>query len=460
MTEERAQHSKIRTEFVTLGEVSRLNKLAFVLLCALPVIATVLFGGVDNATWLLVTLIAAGMTFLWLAESWRGGGFLINSSSLQLPLIGLVLIGLIQIVPLGSYELEGLTAFRTLSMDAFATKMFLTRLIVYLIFFAACLVLINSEKRIRTTVLLIVIFGAAMAFFGIMQRLSDPDGIYGMRATPQAIPFGPFVNQHHFAAFMEMTGGLTLSLLFGRRTGRDRKILLGFALVLMGSAIVLTGSRGGLLGMLSVGAFAAVLSLMGRNSEKRPDEPNARVGFVLLGVALTLMTLGVALFVGGGDSLLRGVGAGELSGDFSSGRLHFWPIALKIFLAHPLLGAGFDAFGVAFTRYDTWNGTFRVEQAHNDFLQILAEAGIAGSACLTAFIYLLFKKGLSLYRASHGFRREAAIGALAGCFGILVHSFFDFPLRTPSNAFFFLLLCTVATVTVATSRKTKTTTEP
>lgn len=460
MTEGRAQHSLIRTEAVTLGEVSRLNKLAFVLLCTLPVVATLLFGGVDNATWLLVTLAAVVLTFLWLVESWRGGGFLINSSSLQLPLIGLVLIGLVQIVPLGTYEVDGVTAFRSLSMNAFATKMFLTRLVVYLIFFAACLVLINSEKRIRTTVILIVIFGAAMAFFGIMQRLSDPDGIYGMRATPQAIPFGPFVNQHHFAAFMEMTGGLALGLLFGRRTGRDRKILLGFALVLMGAAIVLTGSRGGLLGMVAVGAFAAVLSLMGRRDTEGTTSPNSRIGVVLVGVALSLLTLGAVLFLGGGDSLLRGVGAGELSGDFSSGRLHFWPIALKIFAAHPILGAGFDAFGVAFTRYDTWNGMFRVEQAHNEYLQILAEAGIAGFACLTLFIYLFFKKGLSLYRASHGFRREAAIGALAGCFGILVHSFFDFPLRTPSNAFFFLLLCTVATVTVATRRKTRKTSEP
>lgn len=450
---DRAQQSLIRTEAVTLGEVSRLNSVAFVLLCALPIVVTLLFGGVDNATWLLVTLAAVTLTFIWLAESWRSGGFLINASRLQLPLIGFALIGIVQIVPLGSYELDGVTVFRSLSMDAFATKMFLTRLIVYLVFFAACLVLLNTEKRIRNVVLLIVIFGAAMAFFGIMQRLSDPDGIYGMRATPQAIPFGPFVNQHHFAAFMELAGGLTLGLLFGQRTGRDRKILLGFALVLMGTAIVLTGSRGGLLGALSVGVFAAVLSVMGRSTDDHSDKSNSRVGLVLLGVALTVMTVGIALFVGGGDSLLRGVGAGAVSGDFSSGRLHFWPIAFKIFLTNPILGAGLDAFGVTFTRYDTWSGMFRVEQAHNDYLQILAEAGIIGFACVATFVYLLFRQGLATYRRSHGFRREAAIGALAGCFGILVHSFFDFPLRTPSNAFFFLLLCTVATVTVTSGRK-------
>jgi O-antigen ligase len=166
-------------------------------------------------------------------------------------------------------------------------------------------------------------------------------------------------------------------------------------------------------------------------------------------VAVLIVVFGLALFLGGNDSLLRGIGAGGADVDISSGRFHFWPIAIKIFLAHPLLGAGFEAFGVAFTRYDTWNGFWRVEQAHNDYLQTLADAGIAGFACIAAFIYLLFKKGLRVVTTNHGFRKSAAIGALAGCLGVLVHSFFDFPLRTPSNAFFFLLLAAIATVPVA-----------
>ena len=61
------------------------------------------------------------------------------------------------------------------------------------------------------------------------------------------------------------------------------------------------------------------------------------------------------------------------------------------------------------------------------------------------FYFLLFKRSLHIVRKqTTGFRRNAAIGALAGCFGILVHSFFDFPLRTPSNMFFFLTLVVVA----------------
>jgi O-antigen ligase len=127
--------------------------------------------------------------------------------------------------------------------------------------------------------------------------------------------------------------------------------------------------------------------------------------------------------------------------DVTSGRLHFWSIAWKIFLEHPLIGAGFDAFGVAFTRFDTWNGFYRVERAHNDYLQMLADGGILGFACVVAFVVIFFKKGISaIGNRSDKVLRSISTGAFAGCLGILVHSFFDFPLRTPANALFFLLL--------------------
>jgi hypothetical protein len=43
------------------------------------------------------------------------------------------------------------------------------------------------------------------------------------------------------------------------------------------------------------------------------------------------------------------------------------------------------------------------------------------------------------------FRRGVALGALAGCAGVLVHSFFDFTLHTTANALMFLLLAALAT---------------
>jgi O-antigen ligase len=291
-----------------------------------------------------------------------------------------------------------------------------------------------------------------MAFFGILQRLANPEGIYGVRPTPYAVPFGSFVNQHHFAAFMEMTIGVTLGLLYNKSTKRDKRLLLVIAVVIMGIALVFTSSRGGILSLFGVIGFVTLVSFLRRETDEEDDAPKSsfQSKFALVGggLALVLVLFGSILLLGGGASLTRGIGFINQA-DISNGRSHFWSVTLQIIRDYPIFGAGFNAYGVAFTRYDTWNGTLRIEQAHNDYLQIFADAGIFGFACAIAFVYFLFKQGLEkINQTSDRFRRGVAVGALAGCFGILLHSFFDFPLRTPSNAFYFLILVTLATVSV------------
>ncbi len=441
-------------EDVTIGDHTSLpSKAVFFLLCFLPLFATVLFGGVDNVTWIFISIAWALIVLLWIAETWTTGGLLINSSSLQIPIAGFLLIALVQLLPLGG-AVTGLAvpASNALSLAPYSTRFFAVKLVVYLLYFAACLAFINNEKRLKKAVYFVIICGSLMALYGILQRLASPEGIYGVRETSGARPFGPFVNQHHFATFMQMTGGLALALLFGKKAGREQKILLAAGIVVMGVATVSTGSRGGLLGFLATLAFVSLLNfLSGRWSGESRSKAGMQRNFVIAaaGIALIVVIFGVVLLIGGNDALLRGTGVVLADGDISTGRLHFWPIALKIFLAHPILGAGFESFGVAFTKYDTMSGEFRVEQAHNEYLQTLADAGIVGFICLAGFIVLLFKKGLKTIASSSGFRNEAAIGALAGCLGVLVHSFFDFPLRTPSNAFFFLMLCAIATAAIA-----------
>ncbi len=453
----------VYSENVIIGDrSSRISSAIVILLCVVPIFSTILFGAVDNVTWIFITIFWAAIILLWLAEAWKGRGFLLNPSVMQLPMIGLLLIGVIQLLPLGGRnagDLLGVSVSNTLSLDPFTTRFFVLHLVVYIVFFAACLTFLNNEGRLKKAILMVIIFGALMAFFGILQRLANPGAIYGLRGTPQAIPFGPFVNQHHFAAFMEMTSGVAIGLLFGKRTARDKKTLLVIAVIIMGVATVLTSSRGGMLGFISVLAFVALLSFFsGRWSKTKHSDPTPtgslprKAAMAAGSAAAILVIFGTVLYLGGNESLFRSIGMTDIQDGISNGRAHFWPIAFRIFLDHPFFGAGLDAFGMAFTKYDTWNGLFHVEQAHNDYLQILADAGIAGFICIAAFIYLLFKRGLGTIAKAHGMRRDASIGALAGCFGILIHSFFDFPLRTPSNAFFFLLLCAIATVSVPSHR--------
>jgi O-antigen ligase len=405
---------------------------------------------------------------LWLADAWLTREFRFSLNPLQIPLLGLIAIGLIQLLPLRGLEIPAdllsIPATASLSLAPYSTRLATVQLIVYFVFFAAVLVYINNQERLRKIVLTIIIFASLMAFFGILQRLANLEAIYGLRLANQAIPFASFINQHHFAAFMEMTIGVTLGLLFSRATKNNRRIFLSFAVVVMGIAVIFTSSRGGMLSLLAVVGCTVTANILQKpltraNSTDANGGNYRRVfGLISGGFGLILVLIGSVLLLGGDESLLRGVGLSNPE-DITNGRSHFWSVAWRIFLDHPFLGAGLDSFAFAFTGYDTWNGAFRVEQTHNDYLQILADAGLAGFACAAAFIVLLFKQGLRVVRqSSDSFRLSTAIGALAGCAGILIHSFFDFPLRTPSNALFFLTLTATAVVSIAPpkpSRKRK-----
>lgn len=458
MNEER-QNSKllsVSTVDNTDESTSILSGIIFFLLCLIFILSVVLFGGVDILTLGLNSVLIGLLAIFWLLETAVKKEFRYNPSVLQIPIFGLIVIGAMQLLPVSNLNLPAgllsLPATATLSAAPYSTRFALVQLVGYFIFFAAALAFINNLKRLQKLVGIILFFGTVAAAFGVLQRFSNSELIYGFRAPGQAFFFASFINQHHFAAFMEMTIGLTLGLLFGKKAVKsDKKILLVILVLIMGTALVLTASRGGLISLLAVVAFIVIISARqksGKESQTNFEESSRfrRVAvYAGSGLFLILLLLGSVLLFGGDDSLLRGIGFANQA-DFSNGRLHFWSVAWQIFLDNPILGAGLDAFGTVFPKYDSWNGFFRVEQAHNDYLQTLADAGILGFACIAAFVYFLFKKSLPVMKnGSDYFARGAAFGSLAGCFGILIHSFVDFPLRTPSNMFCFLILTVMAT---------------
>lgn len=440
---------------------TRLSGVVFVLLCVMMIFATAAYGSVETWALGLNSLLAGLIAVFWLLDAFVSKEFRFSTNPLQIPLLGLILIGIIQIIPLGNLSLPNdllsIPAVNTLSLDPNITRLAVIQLVLYFVFLAAALAYVNTQKRLRKMVFFIIVFGAFWAFFGIIQWLSQigetDQFIYGLRSVKNAFPFASFINKHHFAAFMEMTIGLSLSLLYGEATKRDKRLLLIIAVVLMGSGLILTSSRGGVLSLLGVIGFVTFFSLIGKKAKSESQSSTkvlSKNKFLLIGASLTLILVlfGSVIFLGGDTALMRGTGLSK-EAEISNGRFHFWGTTLGIIKDNPVIGTGLDSFGVAFTKYDTWNGAMRIEQTHNEYLQILSDAGILGFVCVIAFIVLLFRKGFqNANESSDRFRRGVALGALGGCFGVLIHSFFDFPLRTPSNSLFFLMLAVLATGTI------------
>ena len=420
------------------GELPRTvwSRFIILLLCLAVVTTTLAFGTVHAWSLAAFQSSAALVFALWMFDAWRTRVLRVSRNPLQLPLVGLFIIGLVQ---LGA----GAT------FDPQATRVALLEIAGLVVYFAATLAFIDSPKRLKLMARLVVIFGFLLAVYGLMQHFVNPRTIFWLREPKQAEPFGPYVNRHHFAGYMELVLAMPLGLMFAGAVARERMLLYAFASSMMAIALVMTNSRGGLVSMVCEVLFLAAVSSLARSRVREEEgEGGSRLRAVAvrvgLGFAMILAVLVGVLYFGGEGALSRMVGTVN-SADPTTGRAQFWRGALKIIGDHPLLGTGLGSFGAAYTRYDTGSGAYRLEQAHNDYLQIFSDAGVVGGLLGVVFVLLLFRMALRRMRSRDRFRRGVALGALAGCAGALVHSFFDFTLHTTANALMFLLLAALAT---------------
>ena len=362
------------------------------------------------------------------------------------------MLGLVQLLPLRSPETVGgisIPLVRSLSFDPYATRFIVIEVVALLIYFAATLVFVDTPKRLRLLVRTITIFGFFLAIFGLTQSFASPTRLYWIRELPQSQAFGPFINRHHFAGYMELTMALPLGLVFSNAVEREKKFIYMFAAGLMAVALVMTNSRGGIVSLVAELLFLIALMGIGRRHRKKRErkEPLIRSAAMKAGLALALVIalFGGVVLLGGEDALSRIVGSVNAD-DPTTGRAHFWSVTVDIIKNHPVIGTGLGAFGVVYTGYDTRNGLYRLEQAHNDYLQVLSDGGIVGAVLGLVFLVALFRMGFARRESRDDFRRGVATGALAGCFAVLVHSFFDFTLHTTSNTLLFLVLAALATM--------------
>ncbi|NLZ14514.1 MAG: O-antigen ligase family protein [Thermotogaceae bacterium] len=125
-----------------------------------------------------------------------------------------------------------------------------------------------------------------------------------------------------------------------------------------------------------------------------------------------------------------------------SGRMYMWGIAWEMFKDKPLLGHGFGSYKLLSTDYGkriaNEEGPFfgffaKPYEAHNDYLQWLAEFGIVGFGLLLSVIVYIIIWGLKGYRKKTYFEWCSFFGLSI----ILVHGIFEFPMyMMPSVAMF------------------------
>ena len=421
-------------------ENTRSSKILFFLLCATLILTTLAYGTVHQPVVAVFYITAVVVILLWAVDAFSSGVLKLNQNLIQIPLLALSAYALFQVIPFGTLaETAGVSGIpRTISLEPFWTQVTALHLFALAIFLAAFLTFVNTAERLKKLASVITIFGFGYAFFAILQAVLSPNKIYGIYDVPYGVPFGSFVNRHDFAAYMEMAIAVPLGLMFVGAVPKDRRLLYVTAIGLMGIALILSGSRGGLISLLAEIFFLIFLTTKTRKSSQL---------FIKVGLAVLLLgtIIAGAILVGGESSLTR-FAETAASEDFSANRTHIWSVTLDVIKHNFPFGAGLGAFDVAYTASDTLNGAQIVEQAHNDYLQILADAGIAGLIIGAFFLYRLFRTGLQNTQTTNIYRRGIAVGALAGCFAVLVHSIFDFVLHITAVSMLFITLISMVVV--------------
>ena len=415
------------------------NKIAFFLIGAIVIFTTIAYGTVHQPVLAVFYILVALAVVLWAVDGYRSRELRVSRSLLPFALLGAAVYGLIQVIPFGTFtDATGIDVPLTISLDPFATKVSALHFFALFLLLSVTLVLLDSASRIRKLAVVIAVFGFAYAFFAILQSVLSPLKIYGIYEA--GAPFGSFVNRHNFAAYMEMAMALPLGLMFAGAVTKDKRLLYITVIGLMGVALLLSGSRGGLVAFVAQIIFLVMLTAGSRGK--------AQVGLRLaLGALLLVAIVGGAIFVGGETSLTRFADTAAAE-DVTTGRSNIWQVTLQVIMGNLPFGAGFGAFGVAYTVHDSMSGLERVEQAHNDYLQILADAGIVGLSIGAFFLWRLILQGREAVSISNRYRRGIAIGALAGIFSILVHSAFDFVLHTTAVSVLFLMLLSLLTASL------------
>ncbi len=289
----------------------------------------------------------------------------------------------------------------------------------------------------RSLALIFSVYGAALAGFALLQGISPNGKLYWIRQPRMGgWIYGPYVNHNHYAGLMEMLVPIPLVVSLTRLAPPKVRAVAAASAAVMVGTIFLSGSRGGML------AIVAELVLLAALLVKQKSGLRTAIG---IGVFLGIIA-GLLIWIGGSELSQRiataGPGHSELSSDIRS---YINRDGLRMFLKKPVLGWGLGSFPIVYPQFRTFYTNFFVNEAHNDYLQLLVEMGLLGFATMIWFVVTVYARAIK--KIGHWpteLSGAVTLACMLGLSGILVHSAVDFNLQIPANAALFYVLCTLA----------------
>lgn len=276
---------------------------------------------------------------------------------------------------------------------------------------------------------------AGVAFGGIAMRLTGEDQVVRGAMTLGA-PFARFINRNNAAAFLLLgiASGLALLrsasrpnllddtptyLAFGWRSV-DRATLVMIAAILVAfclAGVVATQSRGGLL--------AAACTISAAIPFFRWKSLGLRIAVLTAPLAIAAALL---FWLGLSSATIQRFESMTLENVLSTGRIPHWIDASQAVAARPLFGAGFGTYGYAFQQFSQQDYDVWFQHADNQHLELLVEAGAAGTLVLAGMAILSI---LGIARGSNRPVERLLVATVV--VGQTAHAAFDFGVIIPAT---------------------------
>jgi O-antigen ligase len=256
----------------------------------------------------------------------------------------------------------------------------------------------TAERFVRG----LVMASCVVAVYAIVQHYTGADWyreILGRRRAvhPRIEGAHGYASVGFFRNYLTFAHVLIIPLGFAL-VSRERWMRLG-AVPLLALALVFSTARGAWIAALAMALGALVA---GRGAATRI--------LVLVGVGV----FAVAMSPGLRQQILPALTSAEMN----TGRLEIWRANLDIVHDHPILGLGFGRYQRAARPYYLRHpDADRRSHAHNNFLQIAAEAGLVGLAAFMLVFATMLRFGVEAVRRCRDPNVRAV--ALGGCLAIV-----------------------------------------
>lgn len=363
-------------------------------------------------------------------------------SKLRVPVVLLVCAGLLSLINATSK----LVVLQSLALLIY----------FYLIFFLIVNT-IDDFKSIRYYLYSLITSGFGAAIYGLLQFIGVAKGPYGLEPGLRSI-ISTLGNPNYLAGYLSYLFIPTFLLVVLTRSKLVKAILpivLGLYFFLFFSV----GARGVWLGLI-LGLITMIVGISFTDSWRALNGHR-------IAIALVLTILLIAYLLASAPSPLNSVlsyATGEENGsewgiltpiikpafDYivkeGGARDEDWFIAFQMFEDHPVFGIGLGNYKINFLDYrekflaSEWGEGYgqyinRGAQAHNEYLQFLAELGGLGIAIiLFSIFYTGFIQIRRVWQVKEIKKKLLAVGLIAGVFGFLAHSVVSFPAHLPASS--------------------------